>query len=319
MSEAIIPFSIVIPLYNKEATVARALRSVFNQTVQNFEILVVNDGSTDNGARVVEAIGDPRIRLIHQENQGVSVARNRGITEAKYDLIAFLDADDEWLPEFLETIRRMIDRNPDCGLYATSYFLRSPNGRQIPAIVRGLPDSFEGILGNYFLIAARSHPPVFTSAVCARKEVLMQIGGFPVGVISGEDLLTWARIASHFSVAYSTSCLSIFYQTQAETCETAPSRVPAEDDVVGRGLAELLNIVEADRKAFLRSYCALWHEMRASSCLRHGMRFKALREIELSIRYSPRSKLLIYSILLFLPNAVVRWLFSYKSQKKWTA
>ncbi len=304
-----LPFSVIIPLYNKEDTIERALRSVFNQTVQDFEILVVNDGSTDNGVRIVEAIGDPRIRLIHQENQGVSAARNRGIAEAKHELIAFLDADDEWLPEFLETIRRMVIRYPDCGLYATRYFLRPPMDEQQPAIVRGLPDAFEGVLANYFQIAARSNPPVWSSATCARKSALTQIGGFPVGVISGEDLLTWARIAARFLVAYSMSCLSIFYQTPAETCETIPSRVPAEDDVVGRGLAALLDGARSDRKPFLRGYCALWHKMRASCYLRLGMRAKARRDIYRAFICDASVKMAAYWVLSFTPGALIRSIF----------
>ena len=309
MSEALPFFSIVMPLYNKESTVERALRSALNQTVKDFEIIVVNDGSTDNSAKVVEAICDPRIRLIHQKNQGVSAARNRGISEAKHDLIAFLDADDEWLPDFLETILRMVVRYPDCGLYATGYFLGYPSGKQQPAIVRGLPDDFEGILENYFEIAVRSNPPVCSSAACARKNVLTQIGGFPLGVKSGEDLLTWAKIAAHFSVVYSMSCLSIFYQTPSETCETVPSRVPEDDDVVGRGLAELLNIVEADRKAFLRSYCALWHKMRASCYLRFGMRANARREICKAFHYVVSLPLIVYWGLSFSPGFIIQKAF----------
>jgi len=309
MSDALLPFSIVIPLYNKEATVERAIRSALNQIVQDFEIIVVNDGSTDNSARVVEAIGDHRIRLIHQKNQGVSAARNRGIAEAKYDLIAFLDADDEWLLEFLETIRLMVHRYPDCGLYATRYFLQSPTGKQQPAIVRGIPDAFEGILENYFEIAKRSNPPICSSAACARKSVLTQIGGFPGGVISGEDLLTWARIAARFPVAYSMSCLSIFHQTPAQICETVPSRVPAEDDVVGRELAALLVSVDSDRKTPLRDYCALWHKMRASCYLRLNMKTKARPEISRALHYAISPKLAVYWVLSFSPGFLIRRAF----------
>jgi glycosyltransferase involved in cell wall biosynthesis len=304
-----IPFSVVIPLYNKETTVECAIQSVLNQTVQDFEIIVIDDGSTDGGSVVVESIGDTRIRLKRQKNQGVSAARNLGIIEAQHDLIAFLDADDEWLPEFLETIRHMVLRYPECGLYATRYFLRSPVGKQQAALVRGLPDAFEGILENYFQIAVRSQPPVWSSATCARKSALMQIGGFPVGVTSGEDLLTWARLAVCFSVAYSMSPLSIFHQTSAETCETVPSRVPEERDVVGEGLADLINIVGTSRKKFLRYYCALWHKMRASCYLRLDMKAKARREILRAFKYAGSVKLTVYGILSFLPNAAIRKVF----------
>ena len=302
-------FSIVIPLYNKEATVERAIRSVLKQTIQNFEIIVVNDGSTDNGAAVVEAIGDPRIRLIHQVNQGVSAARNRGIAEARHELIAFIDADDEWLPEFLETIQRMVIRYPDCGLYATRYFLHSPSGKQTPAIVRGLPENFEGILKDYFKISACSHPPVWTSATCVRKTALSKIGGFPVGVTSGEDLLTWAKIAVENKIAYSFNCCSIYNISASEDYSAFPSRIPDNDDVVGRGLTELLNIVEANRKLSLRRYCALWHKMRASEYLQLGMKTQARREIFLSLNYECRLRLIIYLMLSFNPTKLIRKVF----------
>lgn len=316
MSENKIIYSIVIPLYNKADTVERAIRSALNQTVQDFEIVVVNDGSTDNSVKIVESIKDSRIHLIQQENKGVSGARNRGIAEAQHELIAFLDADDEWLPAFLETIRRMVDRYPDCGLYATRYFLRSKSGKQQPAIVRGLPDAFEGIMGNYFEIATHSNPPVCSSAICARKSALEQIGWFPVGVTSGEDLLTWARIASRFSVAYSMSCLSIFHQTPSEACETAPTRVPADEDVVGRGLAELLNIVETDRKLFLNDYCALWHKMRASCYLRLGMRAHTRSEIFKAFHYDMSLTLVIYLLLSFSPGFIIQKAFRIGSSNR---
>jgi hypothetical protein len=145
--------------------------------------------------------------------------------------------------------------------------------------------------------------------MCARKHALLKIGGFPVGVISGEDLLTWARLASRFSTAYSMSCLSTFYQTLAETYETIPSRIPADDDVVGRGLDELLNFVEADKKAFLRSYCAIWHKMRASCYLRFGMRANAKREIFKAFHYAINLTLIIYWILSFSPEFIIQKAF----------
>lgn len=302
MSEAIIPFSVVIPLYNKEATIDRAIRSVLNQTVQDFEIIVVNDGSTDNSASVVESISDPRIHLINQNNQGVSTARNRGIAKAQHELIAFLDADDEWLPEFLETIRKIVIRYPDCGLYATSYFLHAPYGKQDPAIVNCIPDAFVGILENYFEIVVSSHPPVWSSATCARKSALTQIGGFPIGVKSGEDLLTWARIAIKNNIAYSSDCCAIYHLSTSQTYEAPPSRIPDNDDVVGRGLAELLNIVATDKRVYLRRYCALWHKMRASDYLRLGMKTQARREIFLALHYEFMFRLIIYLVLSFYPT-----------------
>lgn len=114
-------FSVVIPLYNKQNYIKETIKSVLNQTFQDFEIVIVNDGSKDDSVKVVESIQDDRIKLVHQENSGVSVARNMGIKEANAKYIAFLDADDLWLPEFLQTIYELIQNFPDAGLYATAY------------------------------------------------------------------------------------------------------------------------------------------------------------------------------------------------------
>ncbi len=309
-------FSVVMPLYNKEATVERAIKSVFNQTVQDFEIIIVNDGSTDNSASIVESLKDPRIHLIHQVNQGVSAARNRGIAEAKYELIAFLDADDEWLPEFLETIRRMVTNYPDCGLYATRYFFNYPSGNRKKAIINGFPDNFEGLLDDYFKIAVRSHPPVWSSATCVSKKAINKIGGFPIGVKSGEDLVTWAKIAICFSIAYSMKCVSIFYQSPAEIYETAPSRIPDDDDFVGRELVKLLETVEKNEKYYLNKYCGLWHKMRASSYLRLDMKEKARYEIFKAFNHTISIKLLTYLVLSFLPDLIINKVFRWGSSHR---
>lgn len=119
-------FSVIIPLYNKEQTIIRTLYSVLTQTYQGFEIIIVNDGSKDDGLnRINENISDSRIKIINQENQGVSAARNRGVAEAKKDYIAFLDADDEWLPGYLEKVKEAINLFPDAGMYCTPGLHRS--------------------------------------------------------------------------------------------------------------------------------------------------------------------------------------------------
>jgi hypothetical protein len=264
--------SVVIPLYNKEKTVARALRSVLQQTYQDFEIVVVNDGSTDGSVAAVQGFNDRRIRLIHQSNAGVSAARNRGIQEVKSNTIAFLDADDEWKPWFAVTVSELRKDYPEAAVWATNYEFALPGGPRWATRLLGLPKGdWRGVIPDYFLVAARSHPPVNSSSVSVAREAIDSIGRFPVGVRSGEDLLTWARLATRFPIAYSCKPSSTFWVTQHATSRfSPPSRRPELEDMVGGELRKLEAVLNGPEKRSLRLYIARWHRMRASMFARCG-------------------------------------------------
>ena len=287
--------SVIIPLYNKEAGVATALRSVLAQTYQDFEIVIVDDGSTDGSVAVVETFNDPRIRLIRQQNAGVSAARNRGIEEAKGEHVAFLDADDEWMPEFLKEICTLQTAFPNCKAQATNYIFNS-NGKKSPTILRRIPFKGErGVLSNYFKVASCSHPPVWTSAVCIERKLLQEIGGFPIGIKSGEDLLTWARIAVRTQWAYSLKALSQYNFDQVSIKE-APTRIPEEVDFVGKELLNLWN--KYPQIKGLKQYLSLWHKMRSSMYMRLGYKKECAKEAFLALCYNPLNyKIYIYLIL----------------------
>lgn len=273
-----------MPLYNKEKDVARAIGSALAQTFTDFELIVVNDGSTDGSTNVVRGFDDPRIRLFEQANAGVSAARNRGVTEARAELVAFLDADDEWLPDFLATIVRLRDHFPMAHVFATSYRVRNPSGQERPIILHGLPSAtWEGVLEDYFAVAACSDPPVCSSAVAITKAALEKVGGFPEGVRSGEDLLTWARLAVSTQIAYSTQAQAVFW-SPGDVAER-PDRFLDTSDWIGGQLRELFTRMPANRHKTLRAYLRRWHDMRAAIFLQLGERRSCLREVRKAISY----------------------------------
>ena len=198
-----ISFSIVIPLYNKEKEIERALDSVLNQTWKEFELIIVDDGSTDNSASIVRKYDDRRLIFIQQANAGVSSARNKGIECSRYDYIAFLDADDAWKETFLDIVHNLICQYSDAGAYATAYELVALNGKKKISHFSSIPPfPWEGLLPSYFLSAIEGEP-VCSSAVVVAKSVLMDVGKFSTTTSMGEDKDVWERIALKYRIAYS--------------------------------------------------------------------------------------------------------------------
>jgi glycosyltransferase involved in cell wall biosynthesis len=230
--------SVVVPLFNKASTIRRALESVCAQTERDIEVLVINDGSTDESASLARTFEDKRVRVLDQVNQGVGAARNAGIRESSGELIGFLDADDAWESDFLETILSLRRDHPSAGVFGTGYYIHQC-GLTRPSILRGVAPGFErGPLQAYFRVAARSDPPLCSSSVVVIRRALEEVGGFPDGVISGEDLLTGARLASRTVVVYCRAPKAHFWAP--ERVESRPGRVPQEPDVVAAGLRRLL-------------------------------------------------------------------------------
>ena len=195
--------SVVIPLYNKQAYVERAVASVLQSGYPAHDVIVVDDGSTDDGPQRVAAMGNSRLRLIRQPNAGVSAARNRGISEARGDYVAFLDADDYWTPEYLPAIADLIAHFPGCGMYATNFYCFRDDGfREVPRL-RGIKaDAGPQQIGRFFEIWSRG---VFfcTCSVVIPVHILRDFAiSFPEGEQNGEDLDVWFRIAERWPIGY---------------------------------------------------------------------------------------------------------------------
>ncbi|WP_292521845.1 glycosyltransferase family 2 protein [Methanoculleus sp.] len=212
--------SVVIPLYNKRPHIARAVTSVFAQTVRDVEVIVVDDGSTDGGAEVVR--GFDRVRLIRQENRGVSAARNRGIAAARGELVAFLDADDEWMPGHLEALVRLRERYPCAGAYGTAYLVKKEGTSRIPPFGSVIPrEPWEGLLPNYFRAATAGALPLSSSGAAVPRHVLCEMGGFATGAWYGEDTDLWGRIALKYPIAFTWSGMAVYHKEASNrACNT---------------------------------------------------------------------------------------------------
>lgn len=306
------PFiSVVMPLYNNANEVRRAVHSVLSQTVSHFELIVVNDGSTDGGEKIVREMNEPRIRVVVQENKGVSAARNRGVAEARSELIAFLDADDEWETDFLETIERLHHTFSDCSVFATHYFYKELDGSVRSPILKKVPSGeWEGILNNYFDVAAHSDPPLWSSAVGVKKSALLSVGGFPEGIAIGEDLLTWARLAAQYKIAFSKKQCAVFWLRGSLT--GYPTRTPELPDVVGSELANLFPKVSVDAKKDFVRYLAMWHRMRASMFIQLHDRTNTKTEVRKMAHYSKGNpQVYIYFFLAITPRIMRKFVLQF--------
>lgn len=290
--------SIVMPLYNKAGQVLETIASVIAQTLSDWELVVVDDGSTDGGPALVRCLQDARIRVVSQANAGVSAARNRGIKLARADLVAFLDADDLWLPQFLAAILALQADFPEAHWFATGYEIRPAQGAAYTSRLRGPPADFSrGLLPDYFNVALASDPPVWSSATAVRRDAIQAIGGFPLGIGSGEDLLTWARLAVRYPLAYDARPLAVFVVSGIE-------RLPDAADSVGKALMQLAR--EHPRVPGLRRYGGLWYRMQAVMAMRFGLADTARQQAWLAVRYGPGQLRNSYTLLLALLPAAWR-------------
>lgn len=208
-------FSVIIPLYNKEREIEGTIRSVLSQTRLPDEIVVVDDGSTDRSAGIVQRIDSPLIRLVAQPNAGECAARNRAIAEARGEYLALIDADDEWEPGFLAEIEAMIGEFPGCGLYCTGFSVVSHDGL-FPA--RGLDR--RGVVGNFFRDSAHRYIAI-PSASCIPREVIDTVGGFPEGMKMAGDLYMWIKIARRYRVCYSPERLARYSKVASNRSATS--------------------------------------------------------------------------------------------------
>lgn len=303
-------FSVIIPLYNKKNSIFRAIDSVLNQTFKDYELIVVDDGSTDGSAEMVVSYYGSRIKLIRQLNGGASAARNKGIKNAINEFVTFLDADDEWEPNFLEEVSKLISLYPSAIVYGTNYCLKDYKGNRFNTVIKGLTfENSQGIIRNYFEVASISSPPICSICVAMKRKNLLDWGGFPIGIKSGEDLLTWARLLVNGDLAYSTKPLAIYNLAEGYEYGAEPVRRQDSGDPVGKELERLYD--KHKDTIGLRQYISHWHKMRASVAIRFGEKRETLYESFVSLKYNIFNyKVIPFIILALLPptlrNKIIR-------------
>lgn len=198
-------FSIIIPLYNKEKFIESTLKSVLDQCFTDFEILIVNDGSTDSSEEKAKQFADPRIRYFLKENGGASSARNYGIEKAQSNYITFLDADDYWYPTFLQEMCEKINRFPKQKVFSAAIEIETSK-KTIPAVY-SIEKTNDFEIVNYFK-ASSKESVIWTSCAVFHKNIFEEIGNFDTEIQSGQDTDLWIRIGLVYPILFSWKILA---------------------------------------------------------------------------------------------------------------
>jgi len=275
--------SVIIPVFNKAAYVTRALDSIANQTFEDFEVIVVDDGSTDDSAKRASAHKDSRIRVLSQANAGPGAARNRGTAESRGELLAFLDADDEWLPDYLATGVRTFDEQGHDLATTTCGYIEFPGGfSTLPMWQK------RGIIPGVQHVSATTSPVELSymlaymspCSTLARAEIVRKYGGFyDKGECRfGEDSILWLKVLLNERVHFQLEPLACFHREASGlsgnyTCArpvepflTHPAEVASVCPV---GLLPLLRDVYAARACKTASMLGYWGKWRDARSLLH--------------------------------------------------
>jgi glycosyltransferase involved in cell wall biosynthesis len=212
-------FSVVIPLFNKENYIKSTLKSVLNQTLQDFEIIIINDGSTDASYSVIKDIVDERIRIYSNENKGLSYSRNYGIKKAEGEYIALLDADDLWTVDYLECINTLISNHINENIFATRNYVWF--NKKSPDLNKQLDNNYNSqLIDDYFRLGKN----IFSySSVVFHKSVFDKIGYFNEQVNHGEEEEFSIKCFLNYNLVYSNQS-KVFYLKNVENQLTAPNK-----------------------------------------------------------------------------------------------
>lgn len=265
-------FSVVIPVYNKEPHIARAISSVMSQTFQDFELIVICDPSTDNSNTEVAKFTDSRIRVFHRDEPGPGgyAARNLGIKEARAEWVAFLDADDEWFPEHLQSMYFLQKSYPQASVMGCGSKIFDPEKRSQYQNDTYFSKRFAR--GNHYLsfrdyleAEVSGMRPLNGITACIKKSILEQAGAFPEGKANrGGDVDTWLRcIEKADGIAWSAHLGAIYFRDSVNMVTRTQASVA---QVERQSVANLLGKYDAKTQKLLKKFA----NRRTISAWRHG-------------------------------------------------
>lgn len=217
--------SVVVPMYNKAPSIDRLITSVRAQSFVNFEVIIVDDGSTDSSfERASRATrDDSRFHLIQQANGGVSKARNTGVAASRAEWIAFLDADDEWRADFLASILDGLQRYPDVVLIGTAHDTVQEGQKSLNNLNVFGTEAYSYDFDLFGVWARAGECPVFIGASAVRRSTLHEVGGFQEGMNLGEELLTFVRLSERGKFLFVNRAQSIYHLSASGSLATSPS------------------------------------------------------------------------------------------------
>lgn len=259
-------FSIIVPLYNKADYVRKALESILTQSYTNYEVVIIDDESTDNSLSIVndfvKTVESGKWKVESQPNSGVAAARNNGVAKSKGEFVCFLDADDWWESTFLEEMDRLIAEYPDAGIYASNYIYYKPGKTHVAL---SLPRGYLDYPKAYY---EGSSMPVWTGATCMLRKVFDEMGGFPLGIKLGEDFLLWAKTALHYPIAFCEKPLA-YYNNDIPVSHRATRNLHAPEHHMLFNLASLENEIEHSAISIQQSdsWKALLDKLRVSGLM----------------------------------------------------
>lgn len=312
-------FAVVIPIYNKGDVLERAIRSVLNQTFTDYELILVNDGSCDNSEEVcMKFCNDDRIKYIYQDNAGVSVARNCGILSSHAMLITFLDPDDEWYSDHLESLyKAYIENKKAKALYSTAYDISLFDGKIISVKKMTYSSLFREkeyiwkLYDNPFAIGNTfKYPPIHTNSIMIPKEIFQMTGYFLPGCKKSQDTDMWYRIGLQYPFVLINKSTTLYHRE--DSTATKSQKMNYNWPFLKTADAFIKNNPQHRLTESLKECVDVNRISMARHLIMEGKKDEArIKLIEIYGEKNVKWRLILTKILLYLPHQLIAKLYRF--------